>query len=97
MGRKSRVPDGWISLYGLAADNGAGRDTELAAHAADLAGIEVARVGPDRAASIREQDVEDWRWWLEWWRSRPKRPRRRKRRSDAGAAPRRRRRRRRIA
>ncbi len=90
MGRKSRVPDGWTSLNGLIEEHRGSHDVDLAVFVADLGAIEVMRMGPDRALSIRSDDVPDWIRWLGWWAGRPTRPRYRKVRSDAGPARRRR-------
>jgi hypothetical protein len=93
VGRKSTVPDGWISLYRVIVDHRGTRDTELAAWVCDLGGIPVSRQGPDGVLSIRASDVAQWEWWHDTVvLRRPKRPRRRKTRSDAGPGRRRRRR-----
>ena len=87
MGRKSTVPDGWVSLYSLIREARETGDTELAADVCDWAGIVPERRGPHGTLAIRAADVPTWRAWHDLWTRRFGRRRRRKRRDDAAADP----------
>ena len=82
MARKSRVPDGWVSLCQLLARHAPGNhDTRLAIWVCRLSGIRIRRQGPDRALAIAAADEPLWLDTYRWHRGRPVMPRRRRRRT----------------
>jgi len=71
-----------MTLYSVARDHGLRTNTELALGVCRLGWIPVRRFEGVRC--IKAADLDDWRWWLKWWRTRstmyPRKPRKRWRR-----------------
>ena len=59
MGRRSRVPDGWISLYRVARDHGLNRYTLLVERLCNRWGFPVRRYRG--TACMRVKDLPEWR------------------------------------